>query len=531
MKYFFRTLFSCSLLLINGCINNIISDSATHQANINTIENSISSNAQLMSVSAATSTIAPAVLIPPLPLPNAESINEEHFDITADSLPAHEFFMGLVQGTDYNMIVHKEVGGNISLKLKNVTVEEVMQVVQRVYGYEYVKNGNIYQVFPASLQTEIFQINYLDIERKGQSDTQVSAGSISTSGNSSSDSGSDSDTVVSTHITTKTSANFWSELKTTLETIVNGDGRNIVVTPQSGVIVVRALPSEIAVVREYLAKTELILHRQVIIEAKILEITLNDGFQSGINWTALGRPENGKTINLSQGSSTLNSQNNMGGILTADLNLHDFTAVIKLLETQGSVQVLSSPHVSTVNNQKAVIKVGTDEFFVTSVETTTTTGTSTTSTPSIDLTPFFSGIALDVTPQVSENGKIVLHIHPTVSEVEDQQKDISIGSENFRIPLAQSSIRESDSIVHAQSGQIIIIGGLMKSMTNDSQAKVPGLGDIPAIGELFKQRRKTTYKTELVILLRPVLATTDSLQDELKSSLKLFKSLQPLSGQ
>jgi len=478
--------------------------------------------------------LLPPPIVPPLDIQTLGKASEERFDVIADGLSAHDFFMGLVQGTDYNMIVHRDIEGAVSLKLKNVTVEEVMQAMRKVYGYEYRREGKLYQVVPAKLQTEMFQLNYLDVQREGVSDTQVSAGSVrdsaSDSGSSSSDSSSDSSssgsssTLVGTRISTKTSANFWVNLKQTLDALIAGDGRRVVVTPQTGMIIVRALPSELATVREYLERAELTLHRQVVIEAKILEITLSDKFQAGVNWATLGEPSAGKTITLNQVASSITADG-LGGIFRSTFALNDFTAVIELLGRQGDVQVLSSPRVSTVNNQKAVIKVGTDEFFVTAVETTTTTGTSTTTTPSVELTPFFSGIALDVTPQISGKGEIVLHIHPTVSEVEDQQKQINVGSDDFSIPLAFSSIRESDSIVRADSGQVIVIGGLMKSENNDQNDSTPLLGDIPGVGNLFKQRRSVGSKTELVILLRPVLANNDSWQKELERSLQSFERL------
>ncbi|WP_286240539.1 pilus (MSHA type) biogenesis protein MshL [Neptuniibacter halophilus] len=506
-----------AVVLLAGCQGMPpVAGSSTHQEGVAALEEAIEQNAQRSEP--APPPLAPA-LLPPLSL-QQPALDEERFDITAEALPARDFFMGLVQDTRYNMIVHEQVGGSISLSLKDVSVDEVMQAVHRVYGYEYSRSGNLYQVLPASLQTEIFQINYLDIQRDGTSDTQVSAGSVTAAGTNST-----SEEVIGTRISTKTATNFWGNLSSTLQTIVTGEGRKVVVTPQTGVVVVRALPSELATVRDYLSQAELILHRQVVIEAKILEVTLNSGFQSGVNWSILGEPGEGNTALFSQSSQTLSNADDIAGIFTADLSIGDFTAVIQLLQSQGDVQVLSSPRVSTVNNQKAVIKVGTDEFFVTEVENTTTTGTSTTNSPSIELTPFFSGIALDVTPQISATGDIVLHIHPTVSEVVDQQKRISIGSDDFNIPLALSSVRESDSIVRAESGQVIVIGGLMKSTDSDTQAKTPGLGDLPGVGKLFRQDRQAGSKTELVILLRPVLANHDSLQDELQRSLRSFRNL------
>ncbi|MDI3325065.1 pilus (MSHA type) biogenesis protein MshL [Pontibacterium granulatum] len=530
---------------VSGCSSlDSMNDTAVTDESIAALEEAINVQQQIEAEEQAHSeaaAVAPPPLVPPLDIQTLSQPGEERFDVVADGLSAHDFFMGLVQGTDYNMIVHRDVEGTVNLKLKDVTVDEVMQAMREVYGYEYRRSGKLYQVVPAKLQTEIFQLNYLDIAREGVSDTLVSAGSVrdatsSDSGSGSSDtdsSSSSSSTSVGTRISTKTSANFWVNLKQTLDTLITGDDRRVVVMPQTGMIIVRALPSELHTVREYLNKAELSLHRQVVIEAKILEITLNDKYQAGVNWTALGQPgssASGKTVTLSQVASSITADG-LGGIFRSTFALNDFTAVIELLGRQGDVQVLSSPRVSTINNQKAVIKVGTDEFFVTEVETTTTTGTSTTTTPSVELTPFFSGIALDVTPQISEEGGIVLHIHPTVSEVEDQQKQINIGSDDLSLPLAFSSIRESDSIVRANSGQVIVIGGLMKSENEDQNERTPFLGELPGVGNLFTQRRSVGSKTELVILLRPVLADNDSWQAELERSLRSFQRLRVESTQ
>lgn len=523
---------------LSGCASmDSMNDVAVTDEGISVLQDALATNEAARPDSSSATVVQPP-LVPPLSFETLSQKTEERFDVSADGLNAQDFFMGLVQGTEYNMIVHRDVQGVINLHLKNVTVDEVMQAMRKVYGFEYRREGKLYQVVPATLQTELFQLNYLDIQREGISDTQVSAGSVRDAANDNDNDSNNNDTasnnnrsgssIVGTRISTRTSTNFWLSLQSTLETLISGEGRRVVIAPQTGMIIVRALPSELDTVRNYLAKAELILHRQVVIEAKILEITLNDRFQAGVNWTALAEPgnspANGKLIGFQQVASSLTT-GELGGIFRSTFALNDFTGVIELLGQQGDVQVLSSPRVSTVNNQKAVIKVGTDEFFVTDVETTTTSGDTTTTSPSIELTPFFSGIALDVTPQISAEGGIVLHIHPTVSEVDDQQKQVNVGNDTYTLPLALSSIRESDSIVRAESGQVIVIGGLMKSQNTDRHENTPVLSEIPGLGNLFKQRRSNGEKTELVILLRPVLADNDSWKNELERSLRSFEAL------
>jgi MSHA biogenesis protein MshL len=489
-------------------------------------------------------------LIPTINLGAAEvpKINDEkRFDISVNNVPADQFFLSLVDGTDYNMVIHPEVSGTITLNLKNVTIPEVLEAVRDVYGFEFVKTPYGFQVLPGRLRARIYQINYLNVTRTGSSQTLVSSGSLTEE-----ESGSDlksrgdnltrtgrsgaSRSVLGTEIETKTpDTSFWDELRTSIQAIVGtGEGRSVVVNPQSGVVVVRALPNELRDVESFLTATQLIVQRQVILEAKILEVELSKGFQTGINWSALLRSGN-KTITASQigGGSVLNSENGtsdiaglktdlnpaapiplqsaltsaFGGVFTLALNLGDFNSFIELLKTQGNVQVLSSPRVATMNNQKAVIKVGKDEFFVTDVSATTVTGTSTTVTPSVTLTPFFSGIALDVTPQISEEGEVTLHVHPSISDVTDQEKTVTIGNTKQQLPLALSKIRESDSVIRAKSGQVVVIGGLMQDISDTRSASTVGLGDIPLFGNLFKHKKNTGVKTELVILLRPVVVS------------------------
>ncbi len=505
------------------------------------------------SVSTAPLSPPPAVtaaLMPPLKvdMSGTGAAVEQRFDITVTHAQAREFFMSLVEGTPYNMVVHPDVKGEISLTLKNVTISDVMDAVRDVYGYEYQRTANGYEVMPIRMQSRVFQVNYLDVKRTSKSETRVNSGQVSdTSGNNSNaNSGNGtmpttSSTVThpSSKMTTESESNFWDDLKAQLETLIGkGEGRSVVVSPQAGIVVVRALPSELRDAASFLSASQVNLQRQVVLEAKIIEVTLGDGFQSGINWATLGNVGNGKTAIFSQtgggsifggtgtssiagATGTLNPGNYtpidgaatsaFGGVFTAALNLKDFTAFIELLKSQGDVHVLSSPRVSTVNNQPAVIKVGSDEFFITNVSTNTT-NISVSSLPTtysnVTLTPFFSGIALDVTPQIDARGEVILHIHPTVSNVTDQTKTFVVNGQTQTLPLAYSTERESDSVVRASNGQVVVLGGLMQDSAQVNNAGLPVLGDLPGVGALFRQSKTASTKTELVILLRPVVIET-----------------------
>ncbi|BAV32717.1 general secretion pathway protein GspD [Sulfuricaulis limicola] len=475
-----------------------------------------------------------SALLPPIEitLPQGGAIPlEPRFDLTVNNAPARQVFMGLVEGTPYSMILHPDVSGTISLNLKEATVPEALNVIRQVYGYEYRRDGNRFFILGSDMQTRMFPVNYLNLSRKGMSDTRVSASGLTATGATAGSGAATTTTqgASGVQIQTQTQADFWKDLTTALTAIVGADGgRKVIINPQAGIVLVRAMPDELRLVEEYLGVTQGSMNRQVILEAKIVEVQLKDGFQSGINWAGIAN-KNGKSYTVGQvggGTSLGNTglseiaantgnlnpttgifspisgtnSSAFGGVFTLAIQANNFAAFFELLKTQGDLNVLSSPRVSTMNNQKAVIKVGTDSYFVTKQDTTgasTATGQPTVST---ELSPFFSGIALDVTPQIDEAGNINLHIHPSVSEV--SEKLITVAS-NQTISTALSSVQESDNIVRAGSGQIIVIGGLMKEASTDDNASVPVLGDIPLIGNLFKHKKVTRIKRELVILLKP----------------------------
>jgi MSHA biogenesis protein MshL len=481
-------------------------------------------------------------LLPPLSveMPSVEDKPvEPRFDLVVSSTPVQQVFMAIVSGTRYSMLVHPEVEGSISLNLKDVNVFEALEAIRDMYGYDYKVSGARIYVQPLTMQTRIFQVNYLTGLRSGNSSLRVTSGSVSDSpvGQTSGAAGTTTTTgqatrgLDSSKVSMTSSADFWDELGRSLQAIVgNVEGRSVVVSPMSGVIVVRAMPDELKNVAAYLKASQISIERQVILEAKIVEVQLNDGFQSGVNWAAFKNGPNSRTSigQLSPGATLITAGSMTNGTVTStpgvDLSLaaatgqaagslfgmafqtSNFAALLSFLESQGNVHVLSSPRIATLNNQKAVLKVGTDEFFVTNVTNTTTTGTATTSTPSVTLQPFFSGIALDVTPRIDQNNEIILHVHPSVSLVTTVNKTVDVGGVGgtLNLPLASSSISETDSIVRARDGQIVAIGGLMRQATFDDQSGLPGLPK-----PVFGQTSKRSEKRELVILLKPTVVDSD----------------------
>lgn len=538
-----RVTFSCALaLMLAGCQGM----QAGHQAQQAKAELERAAAEQLPATAEARPQVPASVTQDLFSLgsrePSAPVEVEQRFNVAASQVELAEFFASLVVDTDYSIAVHPDVQGRISLNLRQVTLAETLAVVEDLYGFDIRRHGRVYQVMPAGLRTETIPVNYLMLKRSGFSAISVNSGGVSQdmrsgnqqSGRMAQQRGSQlQDPMLGgqfgmqqqfsgSNIHSESETDFWKDLQGALQQMLgSGPERMVVVSPQAGLVTVRGMPDEIAAIRTFLGTAEQHLQRQVILEARIIEVTLSDEYQQGINWSnALASVRstdfNFTTSGVTPGNSTSAA---LGGVTAISFSNADFSGVINLLETQGSAQVLSSPRVTAINNQKAVIKVGQDEYYVTNIssDTTATVG-GTISTPSIELQPFFSGIALDVTPQIDQHGQVILHVHPSVTETAEQIKTIRLSNEDVVLPLARSNIRESDTIIRARSGEIVVIGGLMQSVSTDMVSRTPVLGSIPLLGQLFTSKNTLEQKKELVILLRPVVVEPEQWQPHIRQS-------------
>ncbi len=561
----------------------------------NTIDQQVREAAAHAHAQSASSAAVEAALLPPpaatlaAELPKARAVMEERFNVSFNQVPVQQFYNSIVAGTRYNMLIHPDVSGTVTANLKDVTLFEALDAVRDMYGYDYKVEGTRIYIRPLTMQTRIFQVNYLSATRKGSSNVRVSSTSVNTvgsvvsgqSGNSGSGSNGQNNQPQqgqgnqqyamedSSNVKTSSASDFWGELKEALVALVGGigDGRSVVISPQSGVVVVRALPEQLRSVDQYLKASRLAVERQVILEAKILEVQLNSGFQSGINWASFasfggggsnrlsggflapgtglaplpaggGQPAvitSGGTAGISAitGSALVNAANNAGSLFGLAFQSSNFAAMISFLESQGSVHVLSSPRIATMNNQKAVLKIGTDEFYVTGVSTTTNSNVSgNTTSPNVTLQPFFSGVVLDVTPQIDDEGNIMLHVHPSVSQVSTVNKIVNLGSAgSLQLPLAASSTSEMDSMVRGQDGRIVAIGGLMRQSSVDDNSQAPGIGSVPVLGALFRNTERSTQKRELVVLIKPTIVDgAASYAQDLDDASRRVQQLAPPAG-
>ena len=524
---------------------------------------------------------------PPAPPAAPPQPPEPRFDLIVNGAPARDVFLSLVSDTRFSMLVHPAVTGQISVTLKGVTLRESLDAIRDVYGFDYAVDGRRITVFPPTLQTRVFTINALAHQRSGRSEVRVSSGAApagnpnpnaSGSGTGGS-SGSNTQAVQqqeSSQLTTKVASDFWSETANALKALVgNGEGRTVITSPQTGTVAVRAMPEELRHVEAWLKATRVAVERQVMLEAKIVEVELREGYQSGIDWSRVGdRGAIGQTSvnpSIPSGVSSIinplvSNNRNLpvlstgtqnpswsdliplpsagGGTFGLALSRGGFQALLSFIESHGDTQILSSPRIATLNNQKAVLKVGTDDYFITGLSgsnsssaTNSTGNTGTTNQiPTLTLTPFFSGVALDVTPQIDSENMITLHIHPSVSAVTEKVKQVDLGSVgNFRLPLASASVNESDTVVRIPDGQIVAIGGLMQMEAARRGSGLPGADSNPLTSMLFGNRANSGRKRELVVLIKPSIIrsnedweqhnrlVSDSLQDSENRSHRVIR--------
>lgn len=503
-------------------------------------------------LAAVPSHISEALAEPTQPL--APPPPEPRLDLLVNNAQAREVFLAIVADTRYSMLMHPDVSGTISVTLRGVTVVEALEAIRDVYGYDFKLDGRRITIYGPSMQTRIFTVNYPHSQRVGVSELRVAAGSspsitgtgtvgtatgITTAAATAAATAARSATVQnsSSRVSTTSKTDFWEELTDAVRNLIGTEGgRNVIASPQAGIVAVRAMPDELRQVEKFLKAAQVAVERQVMLEAKIVEVELRDGFQSGVNWAAFSSDANSTqmvgvlgssvaatsiTNPLLQGGTSVPGVVGMpsvaagGGLFGLALATSQFAAVLGFLETQGDVQTLSSPRVATLNNQKAVLKVGSDDFFITnvtggSVATTTVIGTTgSTTMPTVTLTPFFSGIALDVTPQIDDGDTIMLHIHPSVTSVTEKTKLVDLGTVgSYRLPLASSSVNETDTLVRIQDGRIVAIGGLMQMESSRTASGVPGTTGMGPFSSLFGNRANTGRKKELVVLIKPSIIRT-----------------------
>lgn len=403
-----------------------------------------------------------------------------------------EVLMALGKQTSFNIVVDPKVKGAVTVDLKNVTLTEALDTLTGLVDATYSVKQNMIRVSEPVAETRIFSLQYVNLKRTGTSSTsaQIGAG------------GAGARPTGETRVTTTAETDLWKELEAGVAKLLSPAGK-LLVDKQSGNIVVTDLPRILDRIANFLEQIEGSVQRQVLIEARIIEVSLSGDYRFGLDWGAIAK------AGALKGATAISPKRILGqklapseGTFQVGVTSTDFSALLTVLNRQGEVNVLSSPKLATLNNQTAVIRSATDDvFFERRVVTTTVAGVLQQTT---EVTPrtVTVGVVLAVTPQIGPDGSVVLHIRPTVTE---KSRDVTFeeagtgGVTKFTAPVLD--VREADMIVRAKDGQIVVIGGLMQEKKTDDESKVPLLGDIPGIGRLFRSTSQERRKTELVVLL------------------------------
>ncbi len=440
--------------------------------------------------------------------PTSHSVN---VNLSFDNVPLNKALLILSKVTGYNVIVPPDVNGTVTMEIKEDTLESCLNDLLKPFGYSYKIDGN--NIYVITKITKVFHINLPQVKRNLSSSIEATVGGSSSEGASGEGSGlSTSSSSATMSISNDYSMTFWDNIKTALETILKEDkSASYSVEPVTGTIVVSAKPETMKKVEGFIKTLNRESQKQVLIEAKIVEVKLDKKNQTGINWkyltfsNFLGSGGEYSTIQFNSGNP-----NSMPFQLSVVKVNNTFSTLIGLLSQFGKVNVLSSPRILAMNGQPAMIKVGKDYIVIYRTQSTSTTATggetaSTLTTEEISTdTILTEGVVLTIVPRIDDKGNIILNITPAISSLDSPLITGSYGSSSeFINKVYAVNIRQLNTVIKAKSGQTIILGGLIANSKSENKEGVPLLQDIPLIGNAFKSKTSTSTKTELVIMLTP----------------------------
>jgi len=489
----------------------------------------------------------------------AKKVPDRLFSIYARDSNIQDVLLAFSKESELNIVIDPELNGKVTIDLKRVTLKEALDVILTPKGWTYRIDGKFIKISRPQIETRLFTLNYIATKRSGKREVYAST---STGGGLQTSALPGQQTALSpggtrtgyTDLITLDEMDLWKEIQKGLETLIFGTveekevpserekttwtrvdekGKKLIVNKTTGTIMVTDYPINLNKVASYLETVEGSSQRQVTIQAKIMEVILTDEHKEGINWKVIeGLPRSinvawgltnkagttgypGSTTGYTSGDTSTGTTISTpglfkiapyGGILAlgaagSEVALSD---IMQAIAEQGDVKVLSSPTISTLNNQKAIIRVGNqDVFFITGAVATQTTVTQIIQPMTIDI-----GIILDVTPQIAEDGTIIMNIHPSITD-KTGEKTTPDGKSTF--PLL--SVRETDTTVRVRDGQTIIIAGLMQEKTLENYTGVPFLDSLPLLGGLFRYKTRTKTNSELVIMITPTLQVGKKVED------------------
>jgi len=414
-----------------------------------------------------------------------------------------------------NVVMDRDITETVSLNLIDVTLEEALEVILVPLKLEYQLDGELLRVTVPPMENRTFEFNYVTTQRtlsRSLSATATTGGGGTGGAGGGTVTGGGGGGGSSTSISGSEETDLLGDIETGLQVLKSPTG-SVVYNQMAGLIFATDFRKNLDTIANFLEMVQNAVNRQVVIEARIIEVKLNDDFQAGIDWSAVVG-----NLTLTQAFGTARSGFTMQG---GDGN---YTALIQALNQRGPVNVLSSPTVSTLNNQPAIMRVGTlDVFFTTPTQVDPRTGTivQTATTPNT----INVGVVLDVTPQISGDGIITMNIHPTITERTGQ----ATSRDGSSVPIVDG--RESDTVVRVAGGDTIVISGLISGRTLEAETRAPVLGSLPLIGNLFRKVSRENRKTDMVILLTPRILTVRSAAEYARQRIEVQEKLRNSTNQ
>lgn len=493
------------------------------------------------------------------------------YSVMVHNAPVRETLLGLAKSAKVNIDIHPNVDGNITLNAIQETMPSILDRICEQLDIRWSKKNNHILVELDTPYLKNYMVDYInmgrDLEAKVSTNTQIVTQSQITNNvnntinNSSNNSNivNDNNNISSTLVKNKTNNNFWksleknikdilqetdkilpegsSETEIKIENNINNNINNnyklnnknatnsidknnnyslikhstfkeaasVIINQETGIISVRATHKQHQKINDFIQQVFNSAKRQVLIEATIIEVILNDNYQQGIDWK--------KITGFGAFSFIGNSLNN-NNINLSYINDNDKTILVNLLETFGETKVLSSPHLAVLNNQTAMLKVVENYvYFNVKADTISTANVGTTTTYTSTPQTVSVGVVMSVTPQISKDNIVMLNVRPTITQiaytVADPNPDLQKNGIQNLLPVIDT--REIESVLRIKSGQTAILGGLMKDEVNLKRSAVPILGHIPLLGEVFNNFNHSKKKSELIILLRPLVIKENQL--------------------
>jgi MSHA type pilus biogenesis protein MshL len=459
-------------------------------------------------------------------LEGGQIAKEKLYSLTVRDADLKEVLFAFSKDNGVNVIVDPKIEGKVTADLKKVTLNAALDALLKPLELDYFQEGNIIRISKPKMVTRTFVLNYLTTIRSGTASVRgiggSSGGATTSTGTGVTSTTTGGGSLVS-QVKTEDSADLWKDIRDEIKNILSPEGK-ILINKMSASLVVTDYPKVLREVDRFIQKVEETVQRQVYIEAKVIEVQLNNNFQLGINWKQAFSVAN-ISGSINQTLTATTTQNTPIGIVPGYAALNnvqigvgnniDTTLLLNALAVQGKIDVISSPKVSTLNNQKAIIKAATEDVYF---DVTTAAGTPpiTTATPKY----ITIGVILDVTPQIDADGTIIMDIHPSVTE---KTNTIIYPGTQQEAPVI--SVRETQTIVRVKEGQTILIAGLMQSKEKETLTGMPCLMNIPVGGQAFRQTRKDKIKTEIIILITPTVYNHKKIVDFTRQSGETVENL------